>query len=60
MSGVTVSTAERMATRGTPMTDFDEQVDCVLDDVPLDLEIRKNIDRRIGDEQRVGDRSGRP
>ena len=51
---VTVSTADRMATRGVPMDDLGEEIDGVLDDVALGIEIRQNVDGRIGDEQRLG------
>ncbi len=34
-------------------TDVDEEVDCVLDDVAFHLEIRENVDGRIGDKQRL-------
>ena len=51
---VTVSTADRIATRGVAEADLSEQIDRVLDDVALDVEIRENVDRRIGDEQRLG------
>ena len=52
---VTVSTAERMATRGVPRPICDEQIDGVLDDVALGIEIGRDIDRGVGDEQRVRD-----
>ena len=50
---VTVSTAERIATRGVPSPTCDEQVDGVLHDVALGVEIRENVDGRVGDEQRL-------
>ncbi len=51
---VTVSTAERIATRGVPSADLHEEVDGVLDDVALGVEIGEDVDRRVGDEQRLG------
>ena len=43
-----------MATRGVPKPDLREQVDGVLDDVALGIEIREDVDRRVGDEQGLG------
>ena len=40
--------------------DLRVEVDRVLHDVALGVEIGKDIDRRIGDEQRLGDRSAHP
>ena len=51
---VTVSTADRIATRGVPRPTCGEEVDGVLDDVALGVEIGKDVDRRVGDEQRLG------
>ena len=51
---VTVSTAERIATRGVRQPDLREQVDRVLDDVDLGIEIGKDVDRGIGDEEHLG------
>ena len=50
---VTVSTAERIATRGVPRPTCGEQVDRVLDDVALGVEVGEDVDRRVGDEQRL-------
>ena len=50
---VTVSTAERIATRGVPMPMPDPEVDGVLDDVALGIEVGEDVDRRVGDEQRL-------
>ena len=57
---MTVSTAERMATRGVPRPDLGEQVDGVLNDVVLGVEVGENVDRGIGDEQRFGIASAHP
>ena len=51
---VTVSTADKIATRGVPEPDLREEIDGVLDDVALHIEIGKYVDRGIGDEQRLG------
>ena len=51
---VTVSTADRIATRGVPDADLNEQIDRVLNDVALHIEIGSDVDRGIGDDQRVG------
>ena len=40
--------------------DLHEQVDRVLDDVALGIEIGKDVDRRVGDEQRLGMASAHP
>ena len=50
---VTVSTAERIATRGDAEADLREQIDRVLDDVALGIEIGGDVDRGVGDEQRL-------
>ena len=50
---VTVSTAERMRDPRRAKPDLREQVDRVLDDVALGIEVRKDVDRRVGDEQRL-------
>ena len=42
---VTVSTADRIATRGVPSPSL-MQIDRVLDDVALDLEVGEDVDRR--------------
>ena len=42
---VTVSTAERIATHGVR-----KQIDDILNDIALDVEIGKNIDRNVGNE----------
>ena len=52
---VTVSTADRIATRGVvPKPACIIEIDRVLDDVALAVEIGEDVDRRIGDEQRLG------
>ena len=49
---VTVSTADKIATRGVPRPTCGEQVDRVLDNVVLCIEIGKNVDRGVGDKKR--------
>ena len=51
---VTVSTADRIATRGVPKPTCVIEVDGVLDDVALGVEIGEDVDRGVGDEQRLG------
>ena len=58
---VTVSTAERIATRGdVPKPACVIEIDRVLDDVALGVEIGEDVDRGIGDEQRSRHRLARP
>ena len=57
---VTVSTADRIATAGRAEADLGEEIDRVLHDVALGVEIGSDVDRRIGDEQRVRMASARP
>ena len=52
-SELMTSTAERMAP-GFAGAKADLQVDGVLDDVPLAVEVGKDVDRRIGDEKDFG------
>ena len=52
--GVTVSTADRIATLGVAETEAEMQVDGVLDDVALGLEVGNDVHGGIGDEQRLG------
>ena len=52
---VTVSTADRIATRGVvPKPAWLIEIDGVLDDVALGVEIGEDVDRRIGDEHGLG------
>ena len=52
---VTVSTADRMATRGVvPKPACVIEIDSVLDDIALAVEIREDIDRRVGYEDGLG------
>ena len=51
MVGVTVSTAERMATLGVPRPESGVEIDGVLDDVALRNEVRRDVHRGVGDEQ---------
>ena len=52
---VTVSTADRIATRGDlPKPACIIEIDGVLDDVPLGIEIGEDVDRRVRDEQGFG------
>ena len=52
---VTVSTAERIATRGDRTeTGLGEEIDGVLDDVAFGVEIGEDVDRGIGDEHGLG------
>ena len=51
---VTVSTAERIATRGVPRPICVIQIDRVLDDVALGVEIGEYVDCGVGDEKRLG------
>ena len=51
---MTVSTADRIATRGVPSPSLREQIDGVLHDVALGIEVGEDVDRRVGDEQRLG------
>ena len=53
MPGFTVSTADRMATFGVPSPKSGVEVDGVLDDVALRQQIRRDVHRGIGDEQRL-------
>ena len=55
---VTVSTADRIATRGVPKSDLRQEIDGVLNDVAFDIEIREYVDRGIGDEKRRPNRLG--
>ena len=57
---VTVSTADRIATRGVPIADLQEQVDRVLHDVALYIEIGGDVDGRVGDDERVGMATAHP
>ena len=52
MSGETVSTAERIATRGVTMPSAMREIDGVLDDVALVDQRRIDVDGRVGDEER--------
>ena len=52
MSGVTVSTADRIATRGVTMPSAVDEVDGVLDDVALVEQRRIDVDGGVGDEER--------
>ena len=52
---VTVSTADRIATRGDHAeAGLRIEIDGVLDDVALGIEVGKDVDRGVGDEQRLG------
>ncbi len=53
MPGVTVSTADRMATFGVPSPRPAIEIDGVLDDVALGHEIRRDVHGGIRDEQRL-------
>ena len=50
----TVSTAERIATFGSSISERLRQLDGVLDDIDFVLERREDVDRRVGDEERLG------
>ena len=52
-SGLTLSIALRIATRTSFGAERVREVDRVLNDVDLRLQIRRDVDRRIGDDQRL-------
>ena len=58
--GFTVSIADRIATRTSGIADCVCQVDGVLHDVDLVLERRRDVHRRIGDDQRIEHGRERP
>src|SRR5271169_1288603 len=51
--GVTVSTAERMATPRYAQAAMRKQIDGVLHDIALGFKIGENVDSGIGDEERL-------
>ena len=50
---MTVSTAERIATRGKVQIRLGKEIDGILNDVPFIVEVRENIDCRIGHENGI-------
>ena len=52
--GLTVSIAERIATRSLGSAERMGEVDRVLDDVDLVLQRRSDVHRRVGNDQRLG------
>ena len=61
MRGVTVSTADRIATRGAAIPMHVREVDRVLHDVALGFEqVGRDVHRGVGDQQRARIASARP
>ena len=59
-SGLTLSIALRIATRTSLLPERMGQVDRVLNDVDLAFQVRRDVDRRIGDDRAAGHGPGRP